>query len=471
MTLESKQGKRAISNRALILAVSILVVLTTAAVAILRSMSGDPVIVGDAAFGKLPSFGDGSAGVARALGVPEVDKSIGFAVQEIEYEWVGGAFPEFPDRMPVYQRQNTQVSEVEAIRLAKNFGLDGTMQTESGPSSYREFAPDEPVSNTGDGKPAAEPVITPRRQETPGIYTFFDKNKHAYLYIDSIDGRFSYSVENWFDEAKNSPEKLPGDPEAKRIAIDFLKSKDLLHQGFTGPFIWRVPASGPVSVKSSSAVGNSDVAVEAVETIEVSPPQDAFVEIRFGKKLGEYDLVEFSGEPSVYVATVTIGPGGMILSASGELQAGLNRSHYPLINVGDAFREVKKGSYGPIRTLAEPATAYVDLAPAQAGKTGSAEQEVERDGGSSGEVQPGNSGSGISPTPPTKDIAPPEKVVLKATFDDVKTGYVLVRGHEGDGYYVPAYVFSGTMTGPDGKKSDYAATVPAVDPKYMDKHE
>jgi hypothetical protein len=203
-------------------------------------------------------------------------------------------------------------------------------------------------------------------------------------------------VDGAWQEAEKNIAAGPADRAAKEIAVGFLKDKGLLPDEYTGPYVADMGAVSP-------GAAGPDGAESALE----EPPkvaQPPYLEVRFGKKLGAYDLVEPSGEASRYIASVTVGPGGAIMAASGEIPGSLEASAYPLIGVEEAFNAVKRGGRSPDRT-------------------------------------------GVAP--------------VKVELSQVELAYRMVVGSDGVGYYEPAYLFSG-KSGPPASASAYSVAVPAV---------
>ncbi len=394
------------------------------------------VVRGALAFGKLPApAGSAMAASAQpAIGRPD---SEAFVEPVFEYTWSGGRWPRFPGKMAVYRRVANEISSAEAKALAAKFGLTGEPEPDEppgaapgGPPAGVEPGGQTAPSSPGESEPAAVPGEAGEVRSSgpdpvePVPYRsirFLDRASGARLEIFEPDGRFSYMVEGAWQTAENTAGSRPTDERAKETAIDFLKRKDLLPADYTGPFI---ADTGVVS----SAVVSPDGGEPVIEEPRVVQP--AYVEVQFGKKLGAYDLVEPTGEPSRYIASVTVGAGGAVMAASGEIPAPLEESAYPLRAVAEGFDEVKKGRFG-VRILGAP----VPLLERQPG----------------GPVDSTNPG----PTAPSK----PEPV--KVELARVTLAYLLVTGADGTSYFEPAYLFSGTI-GPRGGGSDYKAAVPAL---------
>lgn len=379
-----------------------------------------PVDKGATAFGKLPAAGSSSGAAtleARpTIGMPDGG---GFFEPRFEYSWTGGAWPNMPDKMAVYRRAAGEISLAEAKDLAAKFGLTGD------PEADEPVPPVEPNGVSEPGEPpaqvAAEPMPEPRPLPAPTplkSYRFYDQASGKRLEISATDGRFSYMVEGAWQAVEENPGGRPSDDRAKEIAVGFLKDKGLPADEYTGPF------ATPNGVVSSGAVGpdGAEPAFEEPKVIE-SP----YVEIQFGKELGDYDIVEPTGEPSRYIASVTVGPANVIMAASGEIPGTLEESGYPLMRPADAFEEVKKGTFGGVRALG--------IVPMIAETTETTAAPVE-----------------------------PEPIAVE--LDKIELAYMLVTGTDGVGYYQPAYVFSGWM-GEAASRSAYSVAVPAVAEKYI----
>jgi len=423
---------------------------------------------GATAFGKLP------APAASARAAMEARPAIGMPVggdgfwgPVFEYVWAGGDWPTLADKMPVYRRAPGKISLAQAKDIAAKFGLTGEPEPDEparlldkgvpapgGAPTQVAPAPDgqsEPPNPGNPGQTPAEPPVTapdapePRPVPEPApfkSYRFYEQSSGKRLEIIEGDGRFSYMVEGAWQAVEKNAGARPSESEAKNDAIAFLKEKELLPDGYTGPFI------AETGVVSSAVVNPDGADVPFEEPKVIEPP---YAEVQFGKKLGGLDVVEPSGEPSRYIASVTVGPGGTIMAASGEMPSALEESDYPLMTLAAAFEEVKKGKLDGIRALGAPAPML--SAPVQS--------EPGVVSGDTGTVEPGQPpGEPPNPVPPVK----PEPI--KVELNKVELAYILVMGADGVGYYQPAYVFSGKMNGTDQTK--YSVAVPAVDAKYID---
>jgi len=418
---------------------------------------------GAAAFGKLPAAA-GQAGAAAMEARPAIGMPWGggfFREPRFEYSWTGGGWPDLPDKMAVYRRAAGEISVAEAKDLAAKFGLTGEAQTDE---------PIQPMDRNGGSAPDGPPTqVAPAPFKS---YRFYDQASGKRLEIFAADGRFSYMIEGAWQAAEKNAGGRPAESRAKEIAVSFLKDKGLLSDAYTGPF------AAQNGVVSSGVVG-SDGGAPAIEEPKVIQPP--YVEIQFGKKLGGRDIVEPSGEPSRYIASVTVGPGDLIMAASGEIPAVLEESAYPLMGPAAAFEEVKKGKFGGVRALGAPVPMMgapadtpvqsppgedgQEMTPASSG-SGSAGTAVAEPGvisGGTDTVVPGQ--PPIEPPNPAP-APPPGPEPIKVEFDKIELAYMLVIGADGAGYYQPSYVFLGKI-GPAESRSDYGIAVPAVPEKYI----
>jgi hypothetical protein len=421
--------------------------------------------------------------------MPESDGgNAAFLMPKMEYSWKGGKFPEFSDRMTVYRKPAKKIDAAEAKRVALIFGIRGeprveeprilmeedakNISSEGGtPTNPNPQTEPNPGLKTEPARPELEDSRTTFNQPSFKTYSFYEEKGGKRLDIYEADRRFSYYVDGGFELVERDNEKLPSNDEAKKIAKNFLESKGLLPEGATGPFIADTPLVGygiAVPDRGISDTKNRTDVVERELLPERKPLQPTYIEVRFGKKIDGYDLVEPSGETSLYVATVTIGAGGGVIAVSGELPTELEESLYPLMDIPTALNEIEKGVYWPIRTLGGPVAAEpAGFAPSSVGM---AEPGAigESTGSSVGGSQPGSDGTIEAPVPPNVREVPVEQSVIKVEFNAVKLAYMVIIDPSGVGFYEPAYVFSGVMVDPEGYKSDYSAAIPAIASTYIE---
>ncbi|MBE0447728.1 MAG: hypothetical protein IBX64_06470 [Actinobacteria bacterium] len=487
MNKRIEPGKKMGSTRIIIAISAVIVIAIAAAVLVVTTRSSSERLVskGDIAFGKLPSLETSAPSASsRALGMPEGDgMAIEFLMPKMEYSWKGGKFPEFGDKMVVYRKPAKKIDAAEAKRVALTFGIRGEPQVEepkilieegvdripSGggvPANYNPQTEPNPGLRTDPARPELEDSRSTFNQPSFKTYSFYEEKEGKRLDIYEADRRFSYHVDGGFELAEKSNQKLPSNDEAKKIARDFLESKGLLPEDATGPFILDAPSVGYGIAVPDRPVSNIENHT-GIATKELLRP--TYIEVQFGRKFGDYDLVEPSGEPSRYIATVTIGPGGDIITASGELPTELEKSLYPLMNVSTAFNEIKKGVHGPIRTLVDYMIAQPEGSAQSSVGTAEPGAAIESTGGSEGGFQPGNRGTDEAPIPPDIKDAPVEQPVIKVELNTVKLAYMVVIDPSGVGFYEPAYVFSGVTVDPEGHKSDYSVAIPAVASEYIEK--
>jgi len=427
---------------------------------------------GATAFGKLPAAGS-LAGAAALEARPAIGMPIGgsFWEPQFEYSWTGGAWPVLPDKMAVYRRAAGEISKSEAMSQAAKFGLTGEPQADEpippvapagtsapgGPPTTIAPAPGGQTEPPAPTEPVPAPMPEPKVLPAPApfkSYRFYDQASGKSLEISATDGRFSYMVEGAWQAVEKNTGGRPSESRAKEIAVSFLKDKGLLPDAYTGPFAAR---NGVVS----SAVASPDGSAPAIEAPKVIEPP--YVEIQFGKKLSAYDLVEPTGEPSRYIASVTVGPDNVIMAASGEIPGVLEESAYPLMGPAAAFEEVKKSKFGGVRALGAPVPMLGAPATSGSGSAGTAVAEPGAIAGGTGTVEPGQPPV-EPPNPAPAPIPKPEPV--KVELDKIELAYMLVTGTDGVAYYQPAYVFSGQLRA-GASRSDYRVAVPAVAEKYI----
>jgi len=447
-------GKGSLNRLVVMLGLGILATLITVSI-VSCSNTNKSDTEGVAAFGKLPLPTVGATGESRLMVMPEIDNGIEPMMPEMKYVWEGGGFPNLADKMTVHRMASPKMSLEEAKRIAASFGIKVEPVVEEPVRMLQEDLAEGPKPMKPEPK-EIEPAIEPAPYN---IYSFFEGKGGKRLDIYEADRRFSYSIDGGFEAAEKSTLKLPNKDAAGKIAKKFLADKGLMPTGTTGPFVQEPFAFAPDGPVSSD--GNPE------DVVEKTPYRPSYINVHFGKKLGGYDVVEPSGEASIYVMFVSIGPGGEVLSASGELPAKLEESPYPLMSTADAFEEVKKGAYGPIRALDVLATGQIQDAAEPAIEIAPLKDADGQIDDSEGGVSPGNEGLDKEVAVPDAKNIPTKQITTTVKFNKVTLGYMFTIGPDDFRFYVPVYVFSGTMIDPAGNTSDYSVSIPAVSTKYI----
>lgn len=424
------------------------------------------------AFGKLPLPARSANETQQMQGMPASDGA--YSQPEFDYKWTGGDWPDLPGAMVVYRRSARKIdlAEAEAKALAAKFGLTGEPEpvepvmpmgaggqsvggssgagSEPAPDGVQtEPAPGQTAPAPGgeagappvgeDEAPPAPRVEAPDDQqvaEQPKYYRFYDQADGKSLEIYEAAGRFSYQDETVSQEVQKSSGEGPSKTVAQKAAIDFLEAKGLLLPERLGPFF------GPGGVVSTGVVSPDGAEPAATEPRITEPP---YMEVNFGRKLGLFELVEFGGEVNQYVISVTVGPNGLIMGASGEIPSTLDESEYPLISPETALAKIEDGSYfgGPAALGApEPMLAPV-------------EPPVTVD-----------IGKDLAEPPATETGTPVKPAPVIVEIDRVKLGYLSTADETGLTFYVPAYIFSGKTAGAEG--GAFSTAIPAVSATYLE---
>ncbi len=490
--------KRATKTRSIIGFAGALVILV-AGLLVSSLLTESPTENNKEAFGKLPAMAQMMMAKTEALGLP-VDNG-DFQQPEYEYKWTGGDWPDLPEAMLVYRRADDKTDLAETKALAAKFGLTGEPQPAEPirPVGTEEQAVEGSAGSASTAETRAEPVEeepdievemlpepdveAPLDQpvgERPNYYRFYDQDSGKSLEIYGGATTFSYHDEGLTEKIYKSAGEAPTESEARQAAVDFLDNKGLL------PPDHLEPVFGSGGAISTIAIRPDDAGVVTSEPQIGAPPQTPPVmEVNFGRKLGRFELVGYSGEVNQYVVSVTVGPNGAIMSASGEIPGPLEESEYPLIRPETAFDAISGGPYlgGPAMGVPEPlGMPEPMIAPGERPVSSDLPDDfvepdpdtpiqslptVEDPGGAAEDSEAENAGSGTAGTvgepaePPTAETEPPAKpdpIVIEV--DQVKMGYLQSYDDRGFTFYVPAYIFSGKMTG-DGD-NPFSVAIPAV---------
>lgn len=229
----------------------------------------------------------------------EKDRKEGRAQEQavrVEYNWVGGKKPTFPERLPLYVRDESRMTIEELRQLSRRFETRESLPVSDG---FYRF---------GSAK---------KEQLKPGL-TYE-------LELSDIERRFTYKLTDWMNWAASQEQPLPDQKASRQIAIDFLGQRGLMP-----------PQVGKVEVTTSEA--------------EYSQPdkrvmQAPAVWVNIQGKIDGYSTIGIQGEPDVYGwITVAVGPQGKVLTARGMLPAKQAKKMRKLIPVDEAIRELNRGS-------------------------------------------------------------------------------------------------------------------------------
>lgn len=386
------------------------------------------------AFGSLPERKE-AASVSKAFSLTVPEAMIYPPVEyRYEYEWVGGTFPDFPEKMPVYKQEKASLSFDELRNLVNLFSSSGLpLRGKSAPEdsgtihsfSYQFKTPDK------------------GRDETSYILSYSGE-----------DGRYYYALNSPEEWVSKNRQNLPSDEEAVGIAINFLRTKGLLP-----------PNAKPIAEKISpdDSVVNIQIGPESETPAPVKPISPlSQIDVYFERSLGGYKLVDDFGQVDRYDIRVSIGPGGKILHVTGFIPTELIKSEYPLRSVSEVFNELKEGKHSPplYRIMSPGIEPFI--APTPLGQEDSEKPRVtEEPGASPGEM------TSIQPVPPItepvpKTEEPPRVVVQKVRLSHVELAYRKIWDDKLQLFYEPVFIFSGKLISEEGKESDTAIAVRAT---------
>jgi len=236
-----------------------------------------------------------------------VNSDMNAAQIEYEYSWTGSALSiDAPSRTSVSIPSQT-TAEVDFLKVSQALGLGDSVR----------------AVDYGDG------IIG---YESGAQSNSDDINSDAYqLTGNSNLDSYWYSLLPISDWIEDHPDKLPSGEQAKSIASDFFRTRNLLPADFRGP---NVRDPNDVALRMSSS--------RAAETTA------RIVYVYFTRVVNGAEVVDVLGEPIEYL-TLEIGGEQKILSASGPFIKESVKTQADQIGKSEAnaYTEVTQGLWGP----------------------------------------------------------------------------------------------------------------------------